>query len=52
MRTLHPNDVGIELTREERMALIRTFDLGGQYYARQNTGFVGYSNDPMSGQDY
>ena len=48
-RTSHPEDVGIELTREERAALIRVIDMGGQYYARQNTGFVPYGSDPLGG---
>lgn len=38
-RKMHPEDVGGSLTREERVALIRAFDMGGQYYSRQNTGF-------------
>ena len=29
--------------------LIRVIDLGGQFYARQNTGFVPFANDPTSG---
>jgi hypothetical protein len=41
-RTMHPDDVGVTLTREERMALIRAFDMGGQFYSRQNTGFQAY----------
>jgi hypothetical protein len=40
---LHPDDVGIALTRDERVALIRAFDMGGQFYSRQNTGFQAYS---------
>ncbi|MFW6067658.1 MAG: hypothetical protein ACOC97_04910 [Myxococcota bacterium] len=32
----HPEDVGVELTREERMMLIRMADLGGQYWSRRN----------------
>lgn len=32
----HPEDVGVTLTREERMTLIRMADLGGQYYSRWN----------------
>jgi hypothetical protein len=43
VRTLHPDDVGIALTRDERVALIRAFDMGGQFYSRQNTGFQAYS---------
>jgi hypothetical protein len=38
-RTLHPDDVGVPLTREERVKLIRVIDMGGQYYSRQNTTF-------------
>ena len=32
----HPEDVGVTLTREERMVLIQMADLGGQYYSRWN----------------
>lgn len=32
----HPEDVGVELTREERMMLVRMADLGGQYWSRKN----------------
>ena len=32
----HPEDVGVSLTREERLTLIRSVDLGGQYYSRRN----------------
>jgi hypothetical protein len=32
----HPEDVGVELTPEERLMLIRMADLGGQYYSRRN----------------
>lgn len=35
-RPLHPEDVGVTLTREERLLLIRMADLGGQYYSRFN----------------
>jgi hypothetical protein len=42
----HPEDKGVTLTADERQMLIRTADLGGQYYSRQNTGFVPYSADP------
>jgi len=38
-RSLHPENVGVTLTREERVRLIRAIDLGGQFYSRQNTGF-------------
>ena len=32
----HPEDVGVDLTPEERLTLIRMADLGGQYYSRRN----------------
>jgi hypothetical protein len=32
----HPEDKGVTLTREERLVLIRSIDLGGQYYSRRN----------------
>jgi hypothetical protein len=38
-RSIHPENVGVTLTREERVKLIRAIDMGGQYYSRQNTGF-------------
>jgi hypothetical protein len=44
-RTLHPENVGVPLTREERVKLIRAIDLGGQFYSRKNTGF-----QPMTGR--
>jgi hypothetical protein len=48
---MHPENVGVTVTPAEREALIRSIDLGGQYYARQNTGFVPYtSGDPVAGQ--
>ena len=46
-RTLHPEDVGGTLTREERTALIRAIDIGGQYYSRQNSEFVPYESNPL-----
>jgi hypothetical protein len=54
VRTMHPEDKGVELTRDERRALIRAIDMGGQYYARQNTQFAPYQNDPIAsgGQQY
>jgi hypothetical protein len=42
----HPEDKGVQLTADERQMLIRTADMGGQYWSRQNTGFVPYSADP------
>jgi hypothetical protein len=32
----HPEDVGVTLTREERVTLIRSIDMGAQYYSRRN----------------
>ena len=40
------------LTREEVQMLIRAFDMGGQYFARQNTGFKPFNNDPVAGKQY
>jgi hypothetical protein len=51
-RTSHPEDVGITLTREERVALIRSFDMGGQFYSRTNTGFVAYGNNAVGTPTY
>ena len=50
---LHPEDKGVTLTDEERLHLIRSIDVGGQFYSRQNTGFVPFSGDPVApGQKY
>jgi hypothetical protein len=50
---MHPEDKGITLTDEERQTLIRSIDVGGQYYSRQNTGFVPFGGDPVApGQKY
>jgi hypothetical protein len=51
---MHPEDKGPEhtLTQEERAMLVRLMDMGGQYYSRQNTGFVPYGNDPVAGIKY
>jgi hypothetical protein len=46
-RTDHAAQVG--LTREELVKLIRAIDMGGQYYARQNSAFVPNGTDPVSG---
>ncbi len=51
-RALHPENVGVTLTREDRMMLIRAIDMGGQYEARQNNGFQAYGNDPIGGKKY
>lgn len=45
-RSMHPENVGVTLTREERSMLIRAIDMGGQYYSRQNTSFQPYQNNP------
>jgi len=45
---MHPEDKGVTLTDDERRTLILAADLGGQYYARQNTGFTALgSGDPV-----
>jgi hypothetical protein len=47
---LHPEDQGVTLTDDERKTLaVYPMDLGGQFYARQNTGFTPYTNgDPVT----
>jgi hypothetical protein len=45
----HPEDVGVTLTREERVTLIRAIDLGAQYYSRRNVDgaeYVGMDYEP------
>jgi len=45
----HPEDVGVTLTREERVMLIRAIDLGAQYYSRRNVDggeFMGMDYQP------
>jgi hypothetical protein len=38
---LHPEDQGVTLTDDERKTIaVYPMDLGGQYYSRQNTGFM------------
>jgi hypothetical protein len=50
---MHPEDKGVTLTDEERQALVRSIDVGGQFYSRQNTGFVPFGGDPVApGQKY
>jgi hypothetical protein len=41
--TGHPEDVGVQLTREERLTLIRSIDLGAQYYSRRNVEGAQYT---------
>ena len=47
---LHPEDQGVTLTDDERKTIaVYPMDLGGQFYARQNTGFTPYTNgDPVT----
>jgi len=47
---LHPEDQGVQLTDDERKTIaVYPMDLGGQFYARQNTGFVPFtSGDPVT----
>jgi len=45
-RTDHAKTVN--LTRDELLKLVRAIDMGGQYYARQNSAFVPNSTDPVS----
>lgn len=35
-RPMHPEDLGVTVSREDREVLIRAADLGGQYYTRWN----------------
>jgi hypothetical protein len=46
----HPEDKGISLANDERQTIaVYPMDLGGQYWARQNTGFVPFTNgDPVT----
>jgi hypothetical protein len=47
---MHPEDQGVMLTDQERQTIaVYPMDLGGQYWARQNTGFVPFTNgDPVA----
>jgi hypothetical protein len=52
---LHPEDQGVTLTSDERKTIaVYPMDLGGQYYSRQNTGFLpitaGDPVTPITGQ--
>ncbi len=50
-RTNHAEVAG--LTREELVKLIRAIDMGGQFYARQNTEFTPFVAGPTApGQEY
>jgi hypothetical protein len=46
-RAMHPEDKGVNVTEQERQALIQSVDLGGQYYARKGSQFVPNSADPV-----
>jgi hypothetical protein len=50
--TMHPEDKGVTLTDAERLVLIQAIDVGGQFYTRQNTGFVPFDADPLAGRKY
>jgi hypothetical protein len=47
---LHPEDKGVSLTDDERKTIaVYPMDLGGQFYARTNTGFVAFTaGDPVT----
>lgn len=49
---MHPEDKGVTLTPEERLTLIRAIDIGGQFYTRQNTGFVPSTTGAFAGRQY
>ncbi len=49
---MHPEDKGVTLTDEERLQLVRAIDIGGQFYTRQNTGFVPFNDTRYAGQAY
>ena len=42
----HPEDVGVTMSREDRLILIRSADLGGQYYSRRNVEGADYYMAP------
>ena len=46
----HPEDQGVSLTDDERKTIaVYPMDLGGQFYARQNTGFAPFTaGDPVT----
>jgi hypothetical protein len=49
---MHPEDKGITLTDDERKILVQSIDVGGQFYARQNTGFEPFNQDPLAAGRY
>jgi hypothetical protein len=40
------------MTRDEVVKLIRAIDMGGQFYSRQNTAFMPFTNNPIAGAQY
>jgi hypothetical protein len=40
------------MTREEVVKLVRAIDMGGQFYSRQNTAFMPFTNNPIAGAQY
>jgi hypothetical protein len=45
----HPEDKGVTVSRADRLTLIRSIDLGGQYYSRRNVEggpFTGEVHEP------
>jgi Hydrazine synthase alpha subunit middle domain len=49
-RTDHASEA--KLTREEVRMLIRAIDMGGQFFARQNSEFTLEANNPVAGTEY
>jgi hypothetical protein len=48
---MHPEDVNVTLTPDERALLIRSMDLGGQFYSRANAdSYVPAGNDAVGKQ--
>jgi len=46
---MHPEDKGVTMTAAQRKVMVLTDDLGGQYWARDNTGFVPFTvGDPVA----
>jgi len=45
----HIKQYAPQMTRDEVVKLIRTIDMGGQFYARQNTAFQPFTSDPVGG---
>jgi hypothetical protein len=47
---MHPEDVGGSMSDAERKVMVLTDDLGGQYWARDNTGFAPFASgsDPVA----